>query len=1009
MQKKIKGHGSGEGSHFSPGPPTSGPASKPSTGGAAVAAAQVASEKKDDTAGHGSGPAVELQGLGQAVAQSTQKPRPRPSPAVSGPQESKESGQNASTGVNGQKENAQMPNGKSSKPTKQKPKPEGPQATATATDKPPLRAHLSPDVDENQQKHLRLSTSPPRFAHFSDEPLPDGELHQPPPRQLSPVKPALKYHTKDSLSPDGRPARTGPPGSEISDGTSVASDDGSRPNRKKSVKVSFDDEAEVVGVAASPPTSPEDATSDSTPTKKSKAHWFPVGKKKTSHHDFADDEYDELLKPRAALPSFGSIRGTRETSHQEPVPEESGDVDHPDVERDDDEEANESIASYISEDIATSLPASSDHAIGGILKDAQREAQPAEHEEESTPVPADDAHAANGEVAKEVRFDENSTAGAAEDIAEPEPFVPAIAVEPATPEAEKGRASLEYYDVPGGFPRGSVDIERKTPGKKKSKRRSRDDPSKTTRGDEKPADGNETDESSGGSVYSDAAEDMDGDGFGSINAIVGAKARDRQAVAPREGEELKKGTAMSMHPKPSKARGVHSKPRDVEPDQIGRALSPVQDSAAEQAPDSPSATKPPPAKKPSTTRPMSVDAGSKRRPPPISTDSSGNSPRQASVRQPAEERKRPMSLGPTPLGGSAGDSPVEKPLRRASTRESGFAMRRTMRGSSVAERGPSPTGRPMPIPEERPTSSGSSAGKMRTTLRGSPQTGKTSFFSPGRPAQRASKPRGLFRSRFGDSDDENDGHRGFQSRFDDSSDDERPGMTSMRPVRGIPRRNGTDDGDSTDLEDSSEDERRRPPARPASSHVPTTTSDPSGLSALARSRGMTREELDQILNNPPTEKKPGLFSRFSKKKPKQEHVIRKSTIESASRRDTPLERTQVQREQLRGPMSNGYGERPQPGPSGTGTRLSKKSLKRHTMDDSWPLNSGAQSKPVQTSTSPASDMRRTQFDKEAIGSPHEDQPPPPPRKNSTASDVVISGAERKKRFPMLRKALGLRS
>ena len=85
------------------------------------------------------------------------------------------------------------------------------------------------------------------------------------------------------------------------------------------------------------------------------------------------------------------------------------------------------------------------------------------------------------------------------------------------------------------------------------------------------------------------------------------------------------------------------------------------------------------------------------------------------------------------------------------------------------------------------------------------------------PAAKAPKAaKAPFKSRFADSSDEDEDDRPtrFRSRFDDSDDDDDddneptdyklpPGLT---PVRGIPRKAGEEDGDSTDLEEEADEE-----------------------------------------------------------------------------------------------------------------------------------------------------------------------------------------------------------
>lgn len=82
------------------------------------------------------------------------------------------------------------------------------------------------------------------------------------------------------------------------------------------------------------------------------------------------------------------------------------------------------------------------------------------------------------------------------------------------------------------------------------------------------------------------------------------------------------------------------------------------------------------------------------------------------------------------------------------------------------------------------------------------------------------------KSRFADSSDEDDDDqpRRFQSRFADSDSDDAddyrlpPGLT---PVRGIPRKAGEEDGDSTDLEEEADDQAPPIKAEPVANKVPS--------------------------------------------------------------------------------------------------------------------------------------------------------------------------------------------
>ena len=85
----------------------------------------------------------------------------------------------------------------------------------------------------------------------------------------------------------------------------------------------------------------------------------------------------------------------------------------------------------------------------------------------------------------------------------------------------------------------------------------------------------------------------------------------------------------------------------------------------------------------------------------------------------------------------------------------------------------------------------------RASMFGKSSTSKSS------PAQPSSS---RFKSRFDDSSDEEmDRPRHFQSRFSDSDDDDFELPPGLAPVRGIPKKVGEEDGDSTDLEEELSD------------------------------------------------------------------------------------------------------------------------------------------------------------------------------------------------------------
>ncbi|KAK5115677.1 hypothetical protein LTR62_000766 [Meristemomyces frigidus] len=169
-----------------------------------------------------------------------------------------------------------------------------------------------------------------------------------------------------------------------------------------------------------------------------------------------------------------------------------------------------------------------------------------------------------------------------------------------------------------------------------------------------------------------------------------------------------------------------------------------------------------------------------------------------------------------------------------------------------------------------------SATRMSTLRSGRNAPAPTMRSGSGKPAAAAvSKPR--FRSRFVDSDDEDEGAgrgMGFSSRFVDS-DDDGPTSPGLRPVRGIPRRAGQDDGDSTDLEDEDNNDARGKDAKRGSkrSSKGIVTDDAAvekameaarrnlGIAAPGKQRPAPVREVTEPLPTPVTEQAPVVATR----------------------------------------------------------------------------------------------------------------------------------------------------
>lgn len=946
-------------------------------------------------------------------------------------------------------------------------------STSSAPSSPGDRLSVDHNIANKQLPERQPSTSPNRSARFSAQLTvsSNSPLHEPPSRSISPVKPALK----NSSSPDRR-IQLGRPPSEFSDGTSVASDEGSRTGSKKKIaKVSFDDEAEIVGVAASPPTSPEPLNRPQSPEKMKSKKWFSIGTKKSVTKDVTvDDEFESVLRPRPALPSFGSIRGVREP--EDSTTTTAGYDDESDSSSDDD------LGS-------SNLGASSDHAIGGILVNAHlREAEnsskqlqskradeyphpelesstaghdespsgpiesrslgntavhhnlPTVIEEQGSTPPADPTITSPAQIAETVDSTVNDQK--AEGLKEP---VPIIAIQPATP-GEDQRRSIDLRDMPGGFP--SYLSDRTTPAQSSQNPSSPTEPLNQNFKEANPLIqevGNDDDDDSGDSIYSDAAEDpteFQGDVFGSINAIVDSpvptetqlplevpdsptRAKIRSDPMASIVESAPSPSLEAIHPRmpatpspsPPQVPVTSDSPPAVTSQQQSMSESagsawPLKAVAKSSTSSSPSQSKSKDISSPSphqgshlrsalkqdkqhqqslnkASSPSSIAPRSKRA---STAEIKSNAPsrRQADIKPLPQSMTYPASMAKMRSDDSDSDSSFKRTRRSSRSAASGqYSMKRTMRANTLN----SETFAEKSTPAR--------ASSMRTTMRGSPSE-RSSGFGSLRENSSRSRPRSTLispntRSRLGHSEDEGGTRRLFQSRFADSSDEDEP-LSNLTPVRGIPRRQGKYDGESTDLDDSSDEEAKRQARN----------------GAFKSSQPMTPEDIDRILSRP---KKKGLFARLRSptRSSGQDGKVLKSRIESPARRDTPLERSRSELARMREGELNTYSGRP------TSPKLQKK--QRSPFNDTWPLSSGQTSAFVATSRTATHDRPSTSDGivngsnaKSFIGGDslrpnmnrHGTSDSIDSRVTSTASEVVVGHTGKKKRFPLLRKAFGLR-
>lgn len=1019
------------------------------------------------------------------------------------------------------------------------------------------------------------SLSPARAAHFSSQPiLSTPELrHQPPARSVSPAKSALKHSPSPrgpspvGFVPGSWNRSHGKPASEASDTTSVISDDGLKPaSRKKSVRVSFDDEPIAVGRAASPPTSPDSPMILSPQSKEnSNKAWYGSGREKTRGGAGSDSDHESIMKPTPMLPSFGSIRGRKDDAGPN---------------------SESSIVQDKSEGTLGGAHVSTDQVVGGVLQDfvskgsspatnislqALNDPLPPEvtsvegtgyHSDTDPNVYSDEeGESHNSPTTLASSLSSNGTAlgqkfTPADNAVEEEPTpintisVPSIAVQPATPGLEAPEKEQEdWFGMPGGFPAPrevSHPQEQSTP---QIVEHHATDPTPASIGIAEPepeaaqhepglpvvgevAEGlriqidqhhEEEIEDSGSSIYSDAAEDLsdlDGDGFGSINAIVespviaptvlatnppespsklGLNAKpsrpspltrnesELSQPAQEEGwgraqqywsglsesrkQQMERAAAPSTinepiaatKPKPKKKKKVMAQkppqPRDLNQDapfppwpdklyrqNIARSASPPVPAMKK----SMRATQPEPSQETHMRSSMRNSAPSKSSmrasqsaaPPelrgalqkkhrPVSAVAMVDYNKTQNKPTPNHDRAASMGTQPQSLTSVLAQSKKKTAMRRAvsngSDSSSSFkkvrsnntsdsnrvTMRRSMRAGSVdsrpqstqirsfSPRSPSPG---VPAPRRPFSSVGPSIASpsMRTSMRGSMDSSKQNrtksptrslgFGKNPKPQAAVSKPKSRFTSRFGDSSDEDDGPRMVRSRFADSSDEDEP--TGLTPVRGIPRR--TDEGDSTDLDDSSAENSPK-----ISQTKPIRAAPPSKFEGAALATGSLRggapAELGtglQVKRAAENEKKKRSFLGVlgSKRRDDNQALSPLSPVASANS-ERPLGQAASPTQQATAsPRSPASPKSP---------KLQRRNTPMGLPSDSWPL--------PQSPTNIGNGRPNTSDG----GQGAREKPERPELGNRRSTGQVLNGVVvsaktgKKKRFPMLRKAFGL--
>ena len=314
------------------------------------------------------------------------------------------------------------------------------------------------------------SLSPGRSARFAAVAveLPNGVRHQPPPRSVSPAKSAMKHSPSSSIRTSSPIANFIPGGGRgaPSEASDTMSEDGLKPppRKKKNVRVSFDEDAVIAG-----PSAPLESPEASSPK------GIEVSKWNSRTSSSVEGDVDEVMTPRPALPSFGSIRGRPR--------------------RDDDdmaEKVTETVSSSMSASVSTMsepLETSSDHALASIVTQdfaSKQNPRAAINEQENSlsksnvdPLPpevtsvegsgyvSDSDRSTTTQDEKPIAVNEKSENQAHVDLVDqavepetvdgnagtpkqPDIVVPSIAVLRATPAA--GEESKRMFVMPGGFP-----------------------------------------------------------------------------------------------------------------------------------------------------------------------------------------------------------------------------------------------------------------------------------------------------------------------------------------------------------------------------------------------------------------------------------------------------------------------------------------------------------------------------------------------------------------------------
>ncbi|KAL1638725.1 hypothetical protein SLS58_008648 [Diplodia intermedia] len=831
---------------------------------------------------------------------------------------------------------------------------------------------LKPGTGRAKGHERQSSLSPARSAHFAPTAvdISTGVKHQPPPRSISPAKSALKHSPSSSIRTGSpvAPHATGRAQSDIS--SDAGSYDGYKPSprKKKGVRVSFEENITREEDSPSSPSSPAGLES---------SRWS--GRTLQG----MDDDLDDIMKPRPELPSFGSIRRERR-----PVGEEIA------------EKVTETIPSMSNSTstMAEPLEASSDHAVGGVFardlenkrraKDGNDPLAPEVTSVHGTGYDSDDTASSmdESETASNHESTANGVGNGGNNLpAIPEkksaeaspaldvPPVPQIAVQPATPGTDAENQEPPF-EMPGGWSdlddgSGDESLAATTASLASQEHSDTTDPayggqfqvfsakdlqpvmshqSSMDRYLNHSADEGSDDDSENSSIYSDAAEDLSEleGGFASLDAMV-------ESPVIRPPSEI----------------GSASPPESPIADKQEQQLSHLEE-------------------KPTAT-PSPIDTKRVEQPDKPVSGKPKSKPKATAKAAALEYDAAPILKAPKPKKKA---TVVPEPVLILDAAEYAFwTITEISRAccccpnsaSSSAYRGCCTpvleTEYSVIVPDRLPLRQTETDDQQPRGL--IPHFADTRF-SKGKASDKDSPKLGSsrFQSRYEDSSDDEDGGRlpTFRSRFADSDDEDdvTEVPSGLRPVRGIPRR-ADDDGDSTELEDElSDTEGPSSPPQKAKGAAVATNGNTNGATAELKSSLREGKSATDVPVSPIRKEKRGFFG-LGKKRRDSADVPPKTPPETAAPGAASSPRAKLQRRDSHGRRTS----------------------------ESWPLPPAIPDEDPSTAagrptTSDGSPTKPRLSKRQSTGGETAESEP--------AGNVAIGRSGKKKKFPMLRKAFRLK-